>query len=109
MSDFFQNVYAWVRKIPEGKVATYGQIAALIGHPRAARMVGWALHQLPPSKLSDIPWHRVINRHGDISTTCLDHTADEQAFLLKKEGITVSEKDNVWHVDLARFQWNAQQ
>jgi methylated-DNA-protein-cysteine methyltransferase-like protein len=106
-SDFFNAVYIQVRKIPKGKVATYGQIAALVRKPRASQMVGWALHALNSAKDTSVPWQRVINRHGDISTTCLEHTADEQAFLLKSEGVVVENKEGAWHVDLARFLWKS--
>lgn len=107
MSDLYREVYRQVKKIPKGKVATYGQIAALIGKPRAAQMVGWALHALDTANDTTVPWQRVINRHGDISTTCIEHTADEQAFLLLQEGIAVEKKEGAWHVDLARFLWKS--
>ena len=56
-------IFALVRRIPEGRVATYGQIARLAGHPRAARQVGYAMHQCPPG----LPWPRVINARGRLS------------------------------------------
>ncbi len=65
-----------VAQIPYGKVATYGQIALYLGHPRAARTVGWALHALPEG--TETPWHRVINSQGRVSTSCLTHSADLQ-------------------------------
>lgn len=104
MSDaggFFKRVYVLVRRIPRGRVATYGQIARLAGAPGAARTVGWALHALP--KRSGVPWHRVINARGGISTSCLTHPADEQKLLLIEEGIRVTKSGMV---DLARYQWS---
>ncbi|MCR4280241.1 MAG: MGMT family protein [Candidatus Komeilibacteria bacterium] len=104
MANFFECVYKCVNKIPRGQVATYGQIAALIGSPRAARQVGWALHQLPAD--TTIPWHRVINRFGEISTTCDTHTAELQKILLQKEGVrTTKRKDGLWWINLEKYQW----
>ncbi len=66
-SGFFGRVYRVVRRIPAGKVATYGQVAALAGTPRAARAVGWALRALDEVKAARVPWHRVVNAAGAIS------------------------------------------
>lgn len=82
---FFQRVYALVALIPTGKVATYGQIAALLEHPRAARTVGWALQALPEGL--EIPWHRVINARGHISASGREHSAAEQRLRLEAEGV----------------------
>lgn len=103
--NFYSRVLKIVTKIPYGKIATYGQIAALAGSPRATRQVGWALHQLPKQKLKIVPWHRVINRKGRVSTTCMDHPAVWQAQLLKKEKISVQYKDGNYFVDLKRYLW----
>lgn len=67
MAQFNQQVYKIVRKIPQSKVATYGQIATLLNSPRAARQVGWALAALTSKHKGDVPWWRVINRHGFVS------------------------------------------
>jgi methylated-DNA-protein-cysteine methyltransferase-like protein len=64
---FFARVYALVRKIPRGRVATYGQVAALLGVPRGARAVGWALRALPAAQATRVPWHRVVGAGGRIS------------------------------------------
>ena len=64
---FPQRVWQIVASIPEGCVATYGDVAQLAGSPRAARQVGGVLKRLPEG--STLPWHRVVNRHGDISLT----------------------------------------
>ena len=97
---FFKSVWEMVRRIPQGKVATYGQIAALLGNPRAARTVGWALHSMPND--ADIPWHRVINSKGRISTDCLEHSPDLQRRLLEAEEILFDERG---YVDLKMVQW----
>ena len=97
---FFQRVYHMVARIPYGKVATYGQIALYLGYPRAARTVGWALHALPQG--TEIPWHRVINSQGRVSTSCLTHSADLQRAMLEEEGIVFDKKG---FVDLARYRW----
>lgn len=105
---FFQRVYQVVRMIPRGKVATYGQIAAMVSHPldvarggaRAARTVGWALHALPAG--SDVPWQRVINAQGRISLAGEEHDSLLQRELLEEEGIPF---DSEGRVDLSRFQW----
>ncbi len=94
-----------VRRIPSGRVATYGQIAVLAGSPRAARAVGWTLHRLPESQLRAIPWQRVINRRGEISTTCREHDASMQAVLLKKEGVSVQYRNGIYCVDLNKYLW----
>ena len=66
-SNFFDRVYAVVRAIPRGRVATYGQVAAMLGVPRGARAVGWALRALSPSAERSTPWHRVVGAGGRIS------------------------------------------
>ncbi|MFA5031045.1 MAG: MGMT family protein [Patescibacteria group bacterium] len=104
--NFYSRVYKMTKRIPRGRVATYGQIAALCGSPRAARQVGWALHALDekPNHAS-VSWQRVINRHGMISTTCIDHPADEQAFLLRREGVRVTKREGNFFVDLKEYIW----
>jgi methylated-DNA-protein-cysteine methyltransferase-like protein len=100
MSSFFQQVYRVARQIPPGRVATYGQIAALLGQPRAARTVGWALHALPED--CDVPWQRVINAQGRISTSCKEHDAGLQRGRLEAEGIVFGPDDRV---DLRVYRW----
>ena len=65
-ASFFERVYALVRRIPHGRVATYGQVAALVGVPRGARAVGWALGGIG-SRDARVPWHRVVGQGGRIS------------------------------------------
>src|SRR5687767_2606789 len=64
---FFSQVYAAVRRIPRGRVATYGQVAAAVGVPRGARAVGWALRALRGRTAKGVPWHRVVGAGGRIS------------------------------------------
>jgi methylated-DNA-protein-cysteine methyltransferase-like protein len=64
---FFARVYVAVRAIPRGRVATYGQVARLVGVPRGARAVGWALRALSPAREKRVPWHRVVGAGGRIS------------------------------------------
>jgi methylated-DNA-protein-cysteine methyltransferase-like protein len=89
-----------VRRIPRGRVATYGQIAALLGNPRAARTVGWALRALPAG--SRVPWHRVIDGAGRIPTNARDHEAALQAQRLRHESVAVGREGSV---SLERFRW----
>jgi methylated-DNA-protein-cysteine methyltransferase-like protein len=64
---FFARVYAAVRRIPRGRVATYGQVARRLGVARGARAVGWALRALNTRQEAAVPWHRVVGRGGRIS------------------------------------------
>jgi methylated-DNA-protein-cysteine methyltransferase-like protein len=97
---FFEKVWTIVAHVPRGTVVTYGQVAAMLGNPRAARTVGWALHSTP-DKL-DIPWHRVINSKGRVSTDCGEHSPDLQRRLLEQEGLEFNARDII---DLDRYQW----
>lgn len=100
-SDFYQAVYALVRRIPAGRVATYGQVATLLGKPRGARLVGWALNVCP----SNVPWQRVINRQGMLSIENLRASKDLQAELLKQEGIEVKKREGNFWVNLVHYSW----
>jgi methylated-DNA-protein-cysteine methyltransferase-like protein len=100
MSGFFAQVYRLVRQVPPGKVTSYGAIARMLGHPRGARTVGWALHSLPEG--SGVPWHRVINSQGRISTGRWEHAAGLQRALLESEGVVFDERGVV---DWKRFGW----
>ncbi len=100
MPGFFKRVYRVVRQVPPGKITSYGAIARILGHPRAARTVGWALHSLPEG--SDVPWHRVINSQGRISISRREHSGALQRALLEAEGV---EFDADGTVDWDRFGW----
>jgi len=97
---FFSAVYEAVKRIPPGKVATYGQIARLCGNPRMARQVGWALHQNP--RQGEIPCHRVLNRFGGCCEGFAFGGLGAQQLLLEAEGIVFNEAGNV---DLTKYQW----
>ncbi|MEM9214838.1 MAG: MGMT family protein [Cyanobacteria bacterium P01_F01_bin.150] len=98
----YDSIYAVVRQIPEGKVATYGQVAELANLPRRARLVGYALYQVD-MKHSDIPWQRVINAKGEISHSIFRHGTDyAQRALLEDEGI---EFDAKGRINLSVYRW----
>jgi methylated-DNA-protein-cysteine methyltransferase-like protein len=99
---FHRLVYRVVRRVPRGKVVTYGQVAAILGHPRAARAVGTALRQLPPVLQRTVPWQRVINAAGRISHRGDVFRPDRQRELLAAEGISF---DRGGRVDLRRARW----
>lgn len=99
---FFEQVYAVVRQIPEGMVATYGQVALLAGAPRRARYVGFALHRNP--KPGEIPCHRVVFADGRLSPAFAFGGENRQRELLEAEGVGFASADRV---DLARFRWPA--
>lgn len=97
---FSRRVKDVIKCIPYGKVATYGQVASVAGNYRAARQVAWILHS--SSGKDNLPWHRVINRKGEISLQpgC---GFEKQKQLLEKEGVTF---DRRGRIDLERFLWN---
>ena len=98
---FDQRVWAVVNQIPPGQLATYGQIAELIGAYGSARQVGWALRRLPLP--SDVPWHRVVNAQGRISMSLSREGSDWiQRELLLAEGVQV---DAEGKLPLARYRW----
>jgi methylated-DNA-protein-cysteine methyltransferase related protein len=98
---FTERVYRMVRRVPRGRIVSYGGVAALLGHPRAARGVGQALHALPEG--SDVPWWRVVNRNGEISIRGFTHAAKLQRTLLAKEGVTFDDRGRA---DWKRFGWD---
>jgi len=96
----WSRFYAVVRRIPRGRVATYGQVAALAGRPGHARQAGYALHAL--GEHSTVPWHRVINAQGRLTLMRRGHAGLEQRFRLEREGI---EFDARGRVPLRRYGW----
>ena len=96
----WERVYAVVRRIPAGRVATYGQVARLAGLGPNARQVGYALHALPEK--SGVPWHRVINSRGEISLGPLGGADITQRLRLEREGVPLDARGRT---DLARFGW----
>jgi len=89
-----------VKRIPRGRVATYGQIAELAGLDGHARQVGYALHNLPEK--NDIPWHRVINAKGEISPRSAGDSHELQRHLLEAEGVRIDARGRI---DLKVFRW----
>lgn len=95
----FERIYAVVRRIPRGRVATYGQVAALAGNKRWARVVGYALHANPDP--DGIPCYRVVNREGRVSEAFAFGGGNRQIALLEADGIPCPDGC----VDLKKFQW----
>ncbi len=100
----YDRIYAAVKKIPRGKVATYGQVALLAGLGRHARQVGYALHALPNGK--KIPWHRVINAKGEISARSSGDHDSLQRVLLEKEGVVFGMHGRV---SLEKYRWRPEE
>ena len=100
MSKFKEKIVRIVKLIPSGYVVSYGQVALMAGVPRAARQVGWILHDY--SDKYNLPWWRVINNAGRISTNCLDHTVLMQKEFLEKENIIVN-KDLTLDIEKYRY------
>ena len=100
-ANFYEQVYALVRQVPCGYVVTYGQVAALLGSPQAARAVGYALRFLHAT--TAVPWHRVINHQGRISPRYPAESPYLQRLLLEAEGVQFDADDRV---DLARYRWH---
>jgi methylated-DNA-protein-cysteine methyltransferase-like protein len=98
----YDRIYAVVRQIPPGQVATYGQVAELAGLIGKPRLVGYALYRVD-METSDVPWQRVINAKGEVSYSAVRYGADYlQRAMLEKEGI---EFDAKGRIDLARYRW----
>jgi len=99
-SSFFSRVYEAVRAIPRGRVLTYGQVARLLGQPRGARAVGWALRALPFREGRSTPWHRVVGASGRVSPRAGAGPLLQRR-LLRSEGVAF----RGGCVDLARHGW----
>ena len=100
MKNSFELIYDVVRRIPRGKVATYGQVAMLAGNPHWSRVVGYALHVNPEPGI--IPCHRVVNRLGEPSTAFAFGGVNEQILLLQEEGVELTDG----RVDLEKYLWD---
>jgi methylated-DNA-protein-cysteine methyltransferase related protein len=98
---FFREVHRLVRRIPRGKVATYGQIAEMLGRPRAVRAVGTALRRLGGPLARVVPWHRVVNSAGRISLRDREWM-ELQRELLEREGVRFTRQGAV---DLRLARW----
>lgn len=102
-AEVFQKFYDIVRRIPEGKVASYGQIAKMAGYPGDARYVG---HALSGSDKLNLPWHRVVTASGELAMLVRSELRDKQKDLLLAEGVEfISE----YQVDMRRYDWQETQ
>ena len=99
-SGSYARIYAVVRRIPSGRVATYGQVARLAGLGGHARQVGYALHAMATAR--SVPWHRVINARGEISRRSQPGSDAAQRQILEREGVAF---DAHGRVDLRCYQW----
>jgi methylated-DNA-protein-cysteine methyltransferase-like protein len=95
---YYKKVYELVRQVPAGYVVTYGQIAGVLGDPRRARTVGWAMRACP----EDVPWHRVVNAKGGLSTRSAWKGFHPQRALLEDEGVAF---DDDGLIDLESQGW----
>lgn len=95
-----ERIYAVVRRVPRGQVATYGQIAEAARLPGQPRLVGYALHALPSS--TAVPWHRVVNARGMVSIRSDGAASLSQRLLLEREGVTFDARGRL---SLKRFGW----
>ena len=96
----YELIWSVVRKVPRGRVATYGQIAEIAGLEGHARQVGYALHNLPEK--NNVPWHRVVNAKGEISARTGGDSHELQRLLLEAEGV---EFDAKGRIELERYLW----
>ena len=102
----FEKIYRLVLRIPRGRVVTYGQIARLLEERYSPRLVGWAMHATPRDE-RNIPWHRVINSRGGISTgRVILAEPDRQRLMLEAEGVVFDARG---HCDLSVYQWSPRQ
>lgn len=97
MNELYEKIYAAVMTIPRGKVATYAQVAAMVGNPRLCRVVGNALHINP--YFGEVPCHRVVNAKGELAGKFAFGGADIQANMLRDEGVEVVDD----RVDLTKY------
>lgn len=99
-TDFTKKVIAAIKKIPKGKVATYGQIARIAGKPQGSRGVAWILHS--SSQAQDLPWFRVINSQGKISFPVMSEHWIRQKNHLAREGVELGAGEKI---SLKTYQW----
>jgi methylated-DNA-protein-cysteine methyltransferase-like protein len=102
----FEKIYRLALRIPRGRVMTYGQIARLLEERYSPRLVGWAMHATPHDE-RNIPWHRVINSRGGISSgRVILAEPDRQRLMLEAEGVVFDARG---HCDLSVYQWSPRQ
>ena len=99
MESSFEKIYAIVRRIPFGRVTSYGQIARMLGNPRMSRVVGYAMHAAPDS----LPCHRVVNRFGGLSDAFSPAGKETHRLLLEMEGVRFTPDGCV---DMLHFFWD---
>ncbi len=99
-ASYFAEVYSIVRLVPPGKVSSYGQIAKMTSRPRAARQVGYAMAALDDE--SDVPWHRIVNSRGEISTRATGEYESVQRYFLEEEGVEFNSKGRI---NLQKYGW----
>ena len=97
MNELYEKIYAAVRTIPRGRVATYAQVAAMVGNPRLCRVVGNALHLNP--YFGEVPCHRVVNAKGELAGKFAFGGAEVQTDMLRAEGVAVVDD----RVDLSKY------
>ncbi|MCC6099859.1 MGMT family protein [Parafannyhessea umbonata] len=100
---FFQRAYDIVRQVPEGRVTTYGQVARMMGEPRKARYVGFAMHSSPGMK-GGVPCHRVVFADGSLAPGFAFGGPEKQRRMLEAEGVGFLPSGKV---DMSRFSWEA--
>ena len=100
--DMYKRIGIVCRSIPQGTVATYGQIALLCGKPGHARQVGYALGH---DRAGEVPAYRVVNARGRLSGAASFETSDMQKLLLEADGIEVMREPEGWYVDLKKYGW----
>ena len=96
MNPFYEQIYAIVARIPYGQVVSYGQIARMLGKPRAAREVGWAMHRCP----ENLPWQRVVMADGSIANSM---DSGLRKSLLEDEGVIFLPDGRI---DMKKFRWS---
>lgn len=101
ISESYRRIWSAVKKIPKGKVSTYGDVARLSGLPGHARLAGYAMYNLPDG--SEVPWHRVVNAKGMISIPPKRSSSALQKRLLQLEGIVF----RAGKIELKEFRWSA--
>ena len=106
MGDFSERVFQVVQQVPRGKVASYGQVARLIGAPRSARYVGYALRANPDpgAEVNSIPCHRIVFKDGSLCSGYAFGGPDVQREMLEEEGVTFADDE---HVDMDACQWDS--
>lgn len=102
MMNFYERMHVVCQAIPEGKVASYGQIALLCGKPKNSRQVGYVLKM---GLAGDVPAHRVVNGKGELSGAYHFEMPDLQKILLQEEGVDVKWNGKCWQVDLKVYGW----